>query len=354
MIIWVIRLEVEALLYEKLKGETVKCNVCPRRCYIRPGTLGFCKVRQNRSGHLYAISYGKLTASNVDPIEKKPLYHFWPGSTSYSISSFGCSFACPWCQNWSISQAGPEDSYYGEASPEQVVRAAKRHGCKTISYTYNEPLIWLEYVLDTAKLALKEGILNVLVTNGYTTPEALDLLGPYIQAANVDVKAFNPHFYAKYCKGRLEDVLEALKIMAEKGWHLETTLLIIPTLNDDRKEIRGMAAWIRENLGAETPFHISQFYPTYKMSHLKPTPVGLLVEAREIALREGLKYVYLGNVPGHESENTYCPSCGFLLIKRWGFSILEWNLTREISCSKCGEKIPVKGEYQAGVRSFII
>ena len=346
-------MEVKALLYEKLEKEVVKCNVCPRRCYVKPGTLGFCRVRQNRDGHLYAISYGKLTASNVDPIEKKPLYHFWPGTASYSISSFGCSLTCPWCQNWSISQAGPADSYYGEASPEQVVKAAKHRGCKTISYTYNEPLIWLEYVLDTAKLALKEGIFNVLVTNGYTTPEALDLLGPYIQAANVDIKSFNPRFYTKYCKGRLEDVLEALKIMSEKGWHLETTLLVIPSLNDDRSEIRGLAAWIRENLGADTPFHISQFYPTYKMNHLKPTPVSLLVESREIALREGLKYVYLGNVPGHEGENTYCPNCGFLLIKRWGFSILEWNLNGEMCCPKCGEKIPVKGEYHAG-GGFII
>jgi len=346
-------LEVEALLYEKLNRGITRCNVCPRRCYIKPGSFGFCKARENRNGTLYAISYGRLTAANVDPIEKKPLYHFWPGSASYSISSFGCSFTCPWCQNWSISQLGLKESYHWEASPEEVVEAARRYGCRTIAYTYNEPLIWLEYVLDTAKLALKKGIQNVLVTNGYTTPEALELLGPLIQAANIDIKAFNPKFYTKYCRGRLEDVLEALKIMAEKGWHLETTLLIIPGLNDEPGEIRGLAAWIRENLGAETPFHISQFYPAYKMNRLKPTPVESLVEARRVARQEGLKYVYLGNVPGHEGENTYCPSCGFLLIKRWGFTILEWNLTPEMCCPKCGEKIPIKGEYEPSFRGFV-
>lgn len=346
-------MEVEGLLYDRLDRGVVRCNICPRRCYIKPGSLGFCKVRENRQGSLYAISYGRLTAANVDPIEKKPLYHFWPGSSSYSISSFGCSFPCPWCQNWSISQAGLGEAYYREASPQQVVKAAKSHGCKTISYTYNEPLIWLEYVLDTAKLALKEGIQNVLVTNGYATPEALELLGPFIQAANIDVKSFNPNFYTKYCKGRLEDVLEAMKIMVEKGWHLEATFLIIPTLNDNLEEVRRLAAWIRENLGEEAPFHISQFYPHYKMEHLKPTPVSILVKAREAALKEGLKYVYLGNVPGHEGENTYCPSCGLLLIKRWGFTILEWNLTSEKACPRCGEKIPVKGEYQSRQVFFI-
>ncbi len=336
---------METILYEKLEGGVVRCNICPRRCYIKQGETGFCKVRENRNGVLYAISYGKLTAANIDPIEKKPLYHFWPGSLSFSISSFGCSFACPWCQNWSISQVGIDEATYDEASPEQVVKAAKRQGCKTIAYTYNEPLIWLEYVIDTSNLALKEGILNVLVTNGYTTPEALERLGPLIQAANVDLKAFNPEFYSKYCKARLEDVLEAVKIMAEKKWHLETTLLIIPTLNDNWEEIRGLARWIHDNLGPETPFHISQFYPMYKMSHLKPTPVEVLVRARELALQEGLKYVYTGNVPGHPGENTYCPGCGFTLIKRWGFSILEWNLTPNMTCPKCGEKIPIKGEY---------
>jgi len=342
----------EALLYEKLEDGLVRCGVCPRRCYIKPGQRGFCKARENRDGILYAISYGKLTAANVDPIEKKPFYHFWPGSLSFSISSFGCSLACPWCQNWSISQVGLEEASYDEVEPERVVEAASRNNCKTIAYTYNEPLIWLEYVLDVARLAVKKNILNVLVTNGYVTLEALDMLAPVFHAANVDIKAFNSTFYPKYCKGRLEDVLEAVKAMKEKGWHLEITLLVIPTLNDRIEEIRGMARWILENLGPETPFHLSQFYPMYKMTHLKSTPVETLVKAREAALQEGLKYVYTGNVPGHPGENTYCPSCGFTLIKRWGFSILEWNLTPEKTCPRCGEKIPVEGEFSGFRRIF--
>ena len=345
-------MDVEALLYQKVNGEVVRCNVCPRRCYIRPGEVGFCKARENRDGKLYAISYGKLTAANVDPIEKKPLFHFWPGSSSFSISSFGCSFSCPWCQNWSISQVGLKESSYQEASPEEVVKLAKRYGCKTISYTYNEPLIWLEYILDTAKLASKEGILNVLVTNGYTTPEALEMLAPYIHAANIDIKAYNSAFYTKYCNARLEDVRQAVKTMFGKGWHIETTLVIIPTLNDNREEIRGLSRWIVENLSPEVPFHISRFHPMYKMMHLNPTPLGSLVEARQIALEEGLKYVYLGNVLGHEGENTYCPSCGFLLIKRWGFDILEWNLDENNRCPKCGEKIPIVGEYEPHTRGL--
>jgi pyruvate formate lyase activating enzyme len=345
-------LNVESLLYQKLDDGVVKCNVCPRRCHIKPGNLGFCKARQNVDGKLYAVSYGKLTAANVDPIEKKPLFHFWPGTSSFSISSFGCSFACPWCQNWSISQVGLKEASYEEASPEKVVNLAKRYGCKTISYTYNEPLIWLGYVLDTAKLAVKEGIQNILVTNGYTTPEALEMLAPYIQAANIDIKAYNSDFYMKYCKAKLEDVLQAVKIMFDKGWHIETTLLIIPNLNDNREEIRGLSRWIRETLSPEVPLHISRFHPMYKMNHLEATPLASLVEARKIALEEGLKYVYLGNVLGHEGENTYCPSCGFLLIKRFGFDILEWNMDDSKRCPKCGEKIPITGEYEPQPRGL--
>jgi len=336
----------EAALYEKLeKDRIVRCHICPRRCYIKDGARGFCKVRENRGGVLYALNYGQLTAMSADPIEKKPLFHFWPGSHSFSISSISCSFTCPWCQNWNISQVALGEVTPEEASPEKVVGLAKRYGCKTIAYTYNEPVIWFEYVLDTAKLAGKEGILNVLVTNGYATDETLKEFGSHIHAANVDIKAFNPKFYSNYCKAKLEDVLNAAELMVKLGWHLETTYLVIPTLNDNPEEIRRMSQWVRDKLSTDTPLHLSQFFPMHKMAHLPPTPISTIVRAREIALGEGLHYVYVGNIPGHEGENTYCPKCGELIIKRRGFDIMGWNLKEDHACPRCGVKISIKGEY---------
>ncbi len=336
----------EASLYEKLENKLVKCNLCPRRCYIKNDSRGFCGVRENRDGTLYALTFGKLTALNVDPIEKKPFFNFWPGSLAFSISSVGCSFACPWCQNWSISQARPEEVPMENVEPEEVVRLAKRYNCKSIAYTYNEPIIWFEYVVETARIAKKEGILNLLVTNGYATEEAVEEFSPYIDAANVDIKAFNPNFYLKYCKARMEDVLNAVEKMVTKGWHVELTYLIIPTLNDNFEEINGLIKWIKERLGPDIPLHFSRFYPMYKMTHLPSTSVEAIAKAREMALKEGLRYVYAGNIPGHEGENTYCPKCGFLLVKRLGFDVLKWSLTDKMTCPKCGEKVAIKGRYE--------
>ena len=336
----------EASLYIKLENKLVRCNLCPRRCYIKDGSRGFCGVRENRNGTLYALTFGKLTAMNADPIEKKPFFNFWPGSLAFSISSTGCSFACPWCQNWSIAHARPEETLMEEVEPEKVVKLAKNYGCKSIAYTYNEPIIWFEYIVETAKIAKKEGLFNLLVTNGYVTEEAIEEYSPYIDAANVDVKAFNPNFYQKYCKARMEDVLNATEKMVKKGWHVEVTYLIIPTLNDNFDEIRQMVRWVRDKLGPDTPIHFSRFYPMYKMTHLPITPIDRIVKAREIALQEGLHYVYAGNVPGHEGENTYCPKCGFLLVKRIGFDVVGWKLTEKMTCPKCGEKIAIKGEYE--------
>jgi len=336
----------EATMYERLPKDMVRCKVCPRMCYIKPGGRGFCKVRVNREGKLYLLNYAALTAMSVDPVEKKPLFHFWPGSATFSISSFSCSFTCPWCQNWEIAHAEPGSVQTWEVAAEEVVKRTKRYGCRSISYTYNEPIIWYEYVLDTAKLARREGIFNVLVTNGYISPEALEELGPYIDAANVDIKGFNKQFYYKYCKADLDDVLKATELMVKKGIHVEVTGLIIPGLNDNFKEIEKMTEWVLQALGPETPVHFSQFYPMYKMTHLKATPVSTLLKATEIAKTTGLRYVYVGNVPGHEGENTYCPACHEKLVGRWGFNITFWNLTPEMKCPRCGEAIPIKGKYE--------
>ncbi len=291
------------------------------------------------------MTYGKLTAMWNDPIEKKPLFHWNPGSYTFSISSAGCNFKCPWCQNWSISQRTVEETSNVELSPEEVVKYAKSYGAPSISYTYNEPLIWFEFILDTMKLARANGIKNVLVTNGFINEEPLKELLTYLDAANVDVKAFKEETYRKVIKGRLDVVLRNLEIMSKAGVHLETTYLVVPGLNDDAEEVRSLARWQVEHLGQFTPLHITRFYPQYKYTHVDATPVSTLERLREEALKEGLKYVYLGNVAGHPAEHTYCHNCGKLLIRRWGFSIVEWNLTDDMKCKFCGASIPVRGKY---------
>ncbi len=336
--------------HKKLDGNKIRCDLCPRHCVIPPGRRGFCKTRENRDGKLYTLIYGSLTALAVDPIEKKPLYNFWPGALAFSISTVGCSFACKFCQNWSISQVTIEEARgrIEEYSPEEIVALAKKYDCETIAYTYNEPIIWFEFVYDTAKLAHKEGVKNILVTNGYITLEALEELVPYIDAANIDIKAFSDKFYKELCSvPSFKPVLEATKYMKEKGVHVECTNLIIPGYNDNFDEIRQLARWVFEELGPDTPLHFSRFYPHYKMIYVSPTPISTLVKAREIAMKEiGLHYVYIGNVPGHEGEYTYCPECGYPVVKRLGFDITEWNLTEDMKCKKCGTKIAIKGEYR--------
>ena len=335
----------EASLYEKLENKLVVCNVCPRRCLIQNGQIGFCKVRENREGTLSTLIYNKVTAMNVDPVEKKPFFHFWPGSFAFSISSISCSFTCPWCQNWNISRASPKEISAEEVDPEKIISFAKK-GCQSVSYTYNEPLIWFEYVKDTVRLAKEAGLSNLLVTNGYATEEALKEFAPFVDGANVDIKAFSSDFYTKYCRGRLEDVLNAVKIMVEQKWHIELTFLLIPELNDDFENIRKMAHWIVDELNPKIPLHISRFHPMYQMNHLTSTPLSFIARAREIAQKAGLQYVYAGNVHGHEGENTICPICGTQLVKRSGFEILTWNITEKMSCPVCGEKIPIIGKYK--------
>jgi pyruvate formate lyase activating enzyme len=338
--------ERQALLWESISGKNVKCSVCPRRCTIAPGKRGFCRVRENRDGTLYTLVYGLLTALAVDPIEKKPLFNFWPGSSSLSISTVSCNFRCPWCQNWSISQTSPEEVVTDEKKSEEIVRLARRYGCKSISYTYNEPTIWFEYVLETSRAAKEQGILNVLVTNGYITKEAVDALAPYVDAANVDVKGFTEEFYQEYCMGSLKDVLAATEHMHGKGMHVETTNLIIPKLNDSFDDIKKMCEWHKETLGVDTPIHFSRFYPQYKMTDIPVTPVETLISARKVAKETGLNYVYIGNVPGEEGENTYCPNCGNLLVRRIGFDISTWNLSQANRCSRCNTEIAIVGRFE--------
>ena len=328
----------EAMFYERLEGNLVKCNLCSHRCRIPDSKRGVCGVRENRGGILYSLVYGRAVAQAVDPIEKKPLFHFYPGSRIFSIATVGCNFRCLNCQNYDISQMPREyGSIIGESlPPEEVVEKAKRYGCRSIAYTYTEPTVFFEYAYETAKLASKEGIKNVFVTNGYITEEALRELAPYLDAANIDLKGFSEEFYRKVCGARLEPVLESIKLHRELGIWVEVTTLIIPTLNDSEEVLKGIAEFI-SGVGEDIPWHVSRFYPAYKLIDLPPTPPETLREARKIGLEAGLRYVYQGNVPG-EGEDTYCHECGELLVQRYGYKILA-NRIEDSRCPYCGAKV---------------
>jgi pyruvate formate lyase activating enzyme len=318
----------EALLYEKLEDEKVRCNLCNHRCVIKEGEFGICKVRRNIKGKLFSLVYEKPIALHVDPIEKKPLFHFFPGSLAFSIATVGCNFRCLHCQNADISQFPRENNYVvgEEVKVEEIVQKALRYKCKSISYTYTEPTIFFEYAYECAKLAKEHGIYNNFVTNGYMTKEALDLIAPYLDACNVDLKSFSDKFYREVCGARLEPVLESLKYMKKLGIWVEVTTLIITGLNDSEEELRQIAEFICNELGPETPWHVTRFYPAYKMKDRAPTDVRKLIRAREIGEEVGLRYVYTGNVPGESGENTYCYNCGELIIKRFGYDILEYHI----------------------------
>lgn len=332
---------MEAYLYEHLKDKKVKCNLCNHRCVINDDKRGKCNVRENQGGTLKTLVYGKLIAQHIDPIEKKPLFHLMPGSLSYSIATVGCNFRCLFCQNADIAQMPTEHNgmIMGDLyTPEDVVGSAVKGNCKSIAYTYTEPTVYFEFAHDTAKLAHEKGIQNVFVTNGYMTSEALNMINPYLDAANVDLKAFNDDFYKEYCGARLVHVKETLKLMKSLGIFVEVTTLLIPGLNDDKKELEKLSLFLAESLGPETPWHISRFHPTYKLTDRPPTPVKTLIMAREIGIKTGLKYVYTGNVPGENGENTFCYNCGETLIDRWGFSIKK-NFIENGKCMHCGAKI---------------
>ncbi len=328
-----------ALFYQVRANQKVKCQLCPRGCEVKPGERGDCGVRENRKGSYYSLVYGNPCAVHVDPVEKKPFFHVLPGTATYSIATAGCNLHCIFCQNWEISQAKPEATYNYDLPPEKVVAAAQKGRCPSIAYTYVEPIIFYEYMLDTASLAKKAGILNICHSAGYISPEPLAKLAEVLDAACIDLKAFDNRFYQELVDGELEPVLNALKTLHRHGVHVEIVNLVIPRKNDRPETIEAMCRWIRDELGPLTPLHFSRFFPLHKMKNHYPTPVSTLEEARQIALKVGLKYVYLGNLPGNPAENTYCHHCGKLAVARRGYAVGEMNL-KDGKCRFCGTRIP--------------
>ncbi|MCD6586329.1 MAG: AmmeMemoRadiSam system radical SAM enzyme [Desulfobacteraceae bacterium] len=329
---------MEALLYTPLDDKMVQCLLCSHQCVIKDGRRGICGVRENKNGYLKTLVYDKVIASHIDPIEKKPLYHFYPGTLSYSVGTVGCNLKCRFCQNADIAHmpADHDGRIAGKSfSPEEIVDEAIKGNCKSIAYTYNEPTVFFELALACAKLAHTKDIKNVFVSNGYMSGKAIEMLSPFLDAANVDLKAFSDDFYKKMCNARLSPVLETLKKMKAMDIFVEVTTLLIPGLNDDPKELKDLAAFIVTELGSDTPWHVSRFYPTYKLTDRPPTPVETLLMARNIGITAGLKYVYTGNVPGETSENTFCYSCGGKLIDRRGYHVSE-NKIIDNKCPDCG------------------
>lgn len=327
----------EAMLYTPLEEQHVHCRLCRHQCRIAAGKRGICGVRENRSGQLYTLVYGRSIATNIDPIEKKPLFHLLPGSKSFSVATVGCNFRCRHCQNWQIAQypqLQPGEIPGEPLSPEQIVAQAKAADCASIAYTYTEPTVFYEYAYDTAKLATAAGIKNVFVSNGYISEEALRQLAPFLDAANIDLKAFSDEFYRKICGARLQPVLDSIRLYRELGIWVEVTTLLIPGYNDDSEELRQLADFIC-SVGVEVPWHVTAFYPTYKLLDAPRTPIDTLRRARHIGLDAGLRYVYQGNLPGEGGENSYCHGCGRLLIERSGFSIRQ-NLLQQGACRDCG------------------
>jgi pyruvate formate lyase activating enzyme len=325
--------------FASLPGGDIQCELCPKRCRVAKGKRGYCRVRENRDGKYYSLVYGNPCAVHLDPIEKKPLFHVLPASTSFSLATAGCNFQCKFCQNWEISQAQPEDLYNYDVPPEFVVKKAQETRARSIAYTYVEPTIFYEYMYDIGVVAKKAGILNVCHSNGFINSDPLHKLCEVMDAANIDLKGFTDAFYRELCEGALVPVLETLKTLKRQKVHLEITNLVVPTRNDDPAIVREMCLWIKKELGADTPIHFSRFYPLYKLRSLPPTPVSTLEKIRATALSVGLEYVYIGNVPGHEGENTYCPKCKKLVIQRTGYMVGELHLHGG-KCRYCGKPIP--------------
>jgi pyruvate formate lyase activating enzyme len=334
----------EASWYKKLSDNRVRCDLCNHRCVIVHGKRGLCAVRENQDGTLYSLVYGKVIASQVDPIEKKPLFHYLPGSHSFSIATVGCNFKCTHCQNSDISQMPIDQNRIigQDISAEQIVNLAEKSECASISYTYTEPTMFMEYAVDVAKIAKEKGIKNVFVSNGYMTEEVLGDVYPYMDAANVDLKGWTDEHYKKVCGARLEPVLNTIKLMRHLGIWVEITTLVIPTVNDSDEELRGLAEFIL-SVGAEIPWHVSRFHPTYKMTDIPSTPIKTVIKARQIGLDVGLRYVYTGNIPGEDGENTYCYNCGKIIIKRYGFSIGNINV-KDSKCLHCGAGVDIISE----------
>ncbi len=331
----------KAVLWDKAEGGKVRCHLCSWRCLIADGKVGVCAVRKNVGGELYSLNYNKVCAVHIDPIEKKPLFHFQPGSQSFSVACVGCNFKCDFCQNWQISQmAFEQDEIEGDAiSPKDIVHAAVKDGCQSISYTYTEPTVFMELCEESGRLAKQRGLANVFVSNGYMTREAIDFAKDWLDGINVDLKAFSDDYYRKLCKARLEPVLDTINYIAKntKIW-IEITTLLLPGQNDSEDELRKLAKFIVEKAGEDVPWHISRFYPNYKYMDSDATPMSSLERAERIGREAGLKYIYVGNVPGAKGESTFCYKCGDLLIERYGYRIAA-NKIKDGGCPKCGAKI---------------
>ncbi len=329
----------EAFYYKTLKDNTVQCLHCPHSCIVKDGKRGFCRIKENKQGKFFNIVYAHPCAVHIDPIEKKPFFHYLPGSWALSIATVGCNLRCKFCQNWQISQATPEQVQTVDLPPQNIALKAVQTKSLSIAYTYTEPMVFYEFALDTAVIAKSRGIKNVMHTNGYINQDPLRRICAHLDAINVDLKAFTEEYYQRVCAASLKHVLENLIIIKkEKGVWLEITNLIVPSLNDNQDEIKKMCKWIYKNLGPDVPIHFSRFFPIYKLSSLPPTPVSTLESARDIALGSGLKFVYIGNLPGNSAENTYCPNCKKELIKRVGYTILK-NVLKESKCPYCEEPI---------------
>jgi pyruvate formate lyase activating enzyme len=328
-----------ALFWEP-KDMGVKCGLCPFNCYLPDGAKGLCRVRMNRNGKLYTQVFGQVVSVNLDPIEKKPVYHMLPGTGILSVSTVGCPLRCSFCQNWTISQAYPEQNREPSLmSPEDLVNAALQRRIPSIAYTYGEPVAYFEYMLQTARLARQKGLRNVMVTSGFINPAPLERLAPYMDVVKVDLKGMSEKFYEKEVGGYLRPVLDALKLLKKLGVLVEVVNLVVPERNDTPEDFERLSRWVVENLGADCPLFFSRFHPDYRMLNLPPTPLKTLELARDISMKNGLQYVYLGNVPGHEGENTYCPHDRTLLIERSGYQVLQ-NKLKKGRCPVCGGKIP--------------
>ncbi|HSW40331.1 MAG TPA: AmmeMemoRadiSam system radical SAM enzyme [Acidobacteriota bacterium] len=328
----------EALFYQKLEGNTVQCRLCPNVCMISAGQSGFCRVRKNIGGRLHSMVYGRPCTIDVGPIEKAPLFHFLPGHQRLCVATVGCNLRCLYCQNWHISQKGPGEVKEWNMSAQGIVEEARRRGVNSISFTYSEPTVFYEYVYDISKLARERGVKTSIVSNGYINPQPLRDLLPYLDAVKIDLKGFSEEFYREVSSARLEPVLQTLKVLQEEKAHFEIVNLVVPTLNDDPAVIEKMCLWIKGHLGEDTPLHFSRFHPTYRLTNLPATPVRTLDAAIRIARDTGLRYVYIGNVPGHRHNSTYCPRCEERLIHRVHFSVLRNNLAQG-RCKFCGHRI---------------
>jgi len=329
----------EAMAYEKMPEGKVQCLLCPRGCVVGEGWRGYCEVRENQGGVYKTLVYARACAKHIDPIEKKPLFHFLPGTTAFSIATAGCNVECQFCQNWQFSQFRPEEVISVHCPPDQVAADAAKSKCRTIAYTYNEPTVFYEYMLDCAREGNKKDLRSVMISNGFINAEPMKALCKELAAVKVDLKAFTEEFYRKYVKGRLAPVLKTIELLKKLEKHTELVVLVIPGLNDTPDEIVRMAAWVVKTVGPDVPMHFSRFHPDYKLKNLSPTPIRTLERARDAAAAEGVRYAYLGNVPGHKYGNTFCHSCGKTIIARYGYHILEMRLKKG-ACEFCSVEVP--------------